>query len=518
MQEQRARDTSVLDERFSKVSGLRSGEQTTRTDRAGHKNHKKQPPNGSNQNERLEVQNRATQGTMVVYKERKADHQPAEGSAGKGIEGKLKPAADVDRETVVNRRSRDTNDEGTVELPESPHERDCDSTSSPSKGALVIHQGKKPRDGNPGRLRKTYHRKGSDATSMSQGGASVTHEGKEERDDATKQLPGRYGADFVDTIDSQTGALVIWREEKPEDESAEELPKQVGRRVTERDTNLVDFGEMSCDNRGRGLRGTSINLGWPHGEDDSYGSNFVEKDLSLENDPEVSSDGIVWPERDRRASLGGFRESVSDGDITVRRAEQRILDTSRTDRFDSDISPSSDNGTSSDNSKYSFSSDRPRDRLDTRDPIRKYENKLPSSSGPRSADEIPFAPENPEDAILRRRKGKHFQRKDADPWKFTKRRARAGRQQTTDSNNNGHEYIYPNSAGLAGSDGHHPPRPNSTMAGSSQLLRGKGSPADIGMRTLLVYRAALFAALCALAADTSCDYETELGRRIVQVL
>ena len=44
---------------------------------------------------------------------------------------------------------------------------------------------------------------------MSQGGASVTHEGKEERDDATKQLPGRYGADFVDTIDSQTGALVI---------------------------------------------------------------------------------------------------------------------------------------------------------------------------------------------------------------------------------------------------------------------------------------------------------------------
>lgn len=53
---------------------------------------------------------------------------------------------------------------------------------------------------------------------------------------------------------------------------------------------------------------------------------------------------------------------------------------------------------------------------------------------------------------------------------------------------------------------------------SSQLIRGKSSPADMGMRTLLIYRAVLFAALCALAADTSCVYETELGRRVVQVL
>jgi len=52
----------------------------------------------------------------------------------------------------------------------------------------------------------------------------------------------------------------------------------------------------------------------------------------------------------------------------------------------------------------------------------------------------------------------------------------------------------------------------------SQLIRGKVSPADRGMRTLFVFRAVLFAALGALAADTSCVYETELGRRIVQVL
>ena len=42
--------------------------------------------------------------------------------------------------------------------------------------------------------------------------------------------------------------------------------------------------------------------------------------------------------------------------------------------------------------------------------------------------------------------------------------------------------------------------------------------ANIGMETLLVYRAVLWAALAALAADTSCVYETEIGERVVQVL
>jgi len=53
---------------------------------------------------------------------------------------------------------------------------------------------------------------------------------------------------------------------------------------------------------------------------------------------------------------------------------------------------------------------------------------------------------------------------------------------------------------------------------SSQLIRGKISAANRGMRTLLVYRAVLVAALGALAADTSCVYKTELGRQIIQVL
>lgn len=53
---------------------------------------------------------------------------------------------------------------------------------------------------------------------------------------------------------------------------------------------------------------------------------------------------------------------------------------------------------------------------------------------------------------------------------------------------------------------------------SSQIIRGRVSAADEGMRALLVYRAVLFATLCALAADTSCVFETELGRRVVQVL
>ena len=53
---------------------------------------------------------------------------------------------------------------------------------------------------------------------------------------------------------------------------------------------------------------------------------------------------------------------------------------------------------------------------------------------------------------------------------------------------------------------------------SSQIVRGRLSPADEGMKTLLIYRAILFATLCALAADTSNVFESELGRRIVQVL
>ena len=295
-------------------------------------------------------------------------------SSGKGKEGTLKATADVDREIVHIRGWRETNDEGTEELPGSPHESDCDPTSSPSKGALVIYQGKMPRDGTPERSRKTYLRKCSDATSMSQRGASVTHKVKEERDEAIKQLPGRYGIDSVDTIDSQTGALVIWREEEPEDKSAEGLPKQVGRRVTERDTNQVHFGEMSSDDRGRDLPGASINQGMPHGEslpiseDDPYGSNFGKTDLSLENDLDQFSNGSLKPKRDRRASVGGFRRSFSDDDITIRRAERRIPDRSRTDRSDSDISPSSD-GIRSADSKYSFSRDRLRYRPGTRSPI-----------------------------------------------------------------------------------------------------------------------------------------------------
>ena len=46
----------------------------------------------------------------------------------------------------------------------------------------------------------------------------------------------------------------------------------------------------------------------------------------------------------------------------------------------------------------------------------------------------------------------------------------------------------------------------------------RDAQADEGMMTLLVYRAILFAALGALAADTSCVFGTELGRRMVQVL
>ena len=515
MQEQRARDISVLGESFSKVSGLGSSEQATRTHKSGHKNHMKQPSDGFNGNGRPEAPSHLTRGTVAAYKEREAEHQGTEGFPGTGREGTLKATADLDRATVHIRGWRETNHEGTEELPGSPHESDCDPTSSPSKGALVIYQGEKPRDGTPERLRKTYHRKGSDATSMSQGGSSVIHKGKEETDEATKQLPRRYGIDSVDTTGSRTGALAIRKGKKLEDTSAEEmqdtsaeklqdtsaeklehtsaeelqdtsaeeLPKQVGRGVTELDTNLVDFWETSNDNGGRDMPGTSTNQGLPHGasvpisQDHPYGSNLGKTNWSMENNLDDFFDENLRAKRGSQASIGGFRESFSDDDIPLKRAKRRISVRSRPDRFDGDISPWSDNETSS--------------------------------------DDIPFTPEH---APERRRKGKQLQRKHADSEGSSRRRARAVNQQKTGSNSNGHQHIDRNTKRLEGSDAHHAPGADSTLAGSSQLLRANGSPADMGMRTLLVYRAVLFATLCALAADTSCVHETELGRRIVQVL
>ena len=203
---------------------------------------------------------------------------------------------------------------------------------------------------------------------------------------------------------------------------------------------------------------------------------------------------------------------------STRPAQRSTLDRSRTDRSNGEMSSWSDNRTSLDESQKSFFSDSPHDRPKTRSSIRTHENKLPSSGVPRFTDSFPYAPEVPDEATLGRRKGKRFQRKDAAPEESTKRRARAGRQQRTDSNSNDHRYINRSSTRLEGSDAHRASGTGSTLAGSSQLIRGKASPADMGMRTLLVYRAVLFATLCALAADTSCVYETELGRRIVQVL
>ena len=482
MEEQRARDISVLDERFSNVSGLGSSGQATRTHTSRHKNHMNQTSDGFNGNGRQEAPSRLTRGTVAAYKERKAEHQRTEGSPENDRESTLKATADLDRATVHIRGWKETNDEGT-ELPGSPHESDYDPTFSPSKGALVIYQGQKPRDGTPERLRKTYHRTGSDATSMSQVGSSVTHEGKEETDEAIKQLPRRYGIDSVDTTDSRTGALIVRRGEKLEDTSAGELPKQVGGGFTERDTSLVDFREMSSESRGRDLPQTSINQGLPHeaslpiSEDHPYGSNFGKTDLSLENDLDEFSNESLRAKRGSQASIGGFRESFSDDDTRTRKAKRRNSERSRPDHFHRDISPWSDNGTSS--------------------------------------DDIPFVPEHPPE---RRRKGKQLQRKDADSEGSSRRRARAGHQQRTGSDSNDRQYIDRNTKRLEGSDAHRAPGADSTLAGSSQLLRANGSPADMGMRTLLVYRAVLFATLCALAADTSCVYETELGRRIIQVL
>ena len=481
MQQQEARDISVLDERSSKVSGLGSSGQATRTHTSGHNNRKKQPSDGSNRSGRLEAPSRVSQGTLAAYKERKAEHQRTEGSPGNVREGTLKTTADVDRATVYIRGWKETNDEGTEESPGSPHENDCNPTSSPPIRALDMYQGNKLRDETPERLRKTYHREGSNVTSMSQGGTSVTRKGKEETDEATEQLPRRYEIDTVDTTDSRTGALVIGRGEEPEDTSAEELrdtsaeepqdasagelAKQVGRGITERDTNLVDFGEMSSDNRGGDLTGKSINQGVPRGvslplsEDAPCQSDFGKTDLSLESDLDELSDKSLRAKRERRSSISDVKKSFSNNDITIRRAERRISSRSRSDRPDGDNSLWSDNEASR----------------------------------------------------------KLSQRKGATR-EHTRRRTTAGHQRRTGRKSNDHTYMDRNTPRLEGSDAHRAPGADSTLAGSSQLLRVNRSPADMGMRTLLVYRAVLFATLCALAADTSCVYETELGRRIVQVL
>ena len=64
-------------------------------------------------------------------------------------------------------------------------------------------------------------------------------------------------------------------------------------------------------------------------------------------------------------------------------------------------------------------------------------------------------------------------------------------------------------------------RPSSALSQfqkPEELEDQKTKDADESMETLLIYRAVLFAALAALAADTSCVFETELGDRVVQVL
>ena len=168
------------------------------------------------------------------------------------------------------------------------------------------------------------------------------------------------------------------------------------------------------------------------------------------------------------------------------------------DRYNGDTRSWSDNLRSSDDSQYSSPKSSPHDRAETRGPNQTYRGRLPSTR--------------------RRRKGKQSQTKEPAQEKLSKGRVRVGHQQTRGNNNDGYEYRNPKSARLEGSDAHQAPGMESPLAASSQLIRGKASPADMGMRTLLVYRAVLFATLCALAADTSCVYETELGRRIVQVL
>ena len=350
MEEQRERDISILSERSPMVSRFGNPR------RSGHQ---KQPSEGFNWNRRPEVPSRVTEGTMVVYRERKAEDQPTEGSLSKSREGIFEFTIDVDREMLLIRKRRDTKGKGIKGLPGSYYESDFDPTASSSKGALVLYQGKKARDG--------------------------THQGSRNR-----------------------------------------------------------------------LRSNN-----------------------------------------RRASIGDFRESFSDEHITIR-GECRDLNSFQKDRDDGDTSLGSDNRRSSDDSQYYSPESSPHNRAKTRGAIRTYEGKAPS--------------------MRRRRKGKVSQRKEPAPEKATKSRVEMGPQQTTGNNNNGYGDMNPNSARLEGPDSHHAPGTESPLADSKQLIRGKTSPADMGMRTLLVYRAVLFATLCALAADTSCVYETELGRRIVQVL
>ena len=352
-QEQRERDISVLNERSPPVSRFGNPR------RSGNKKH---PSKGSNRNRRPEVPSRVTKGTMVVYRERKAEDQPTEDSFRESEKSmfEFESTTDVDRETLLIRRRRDTKDNGTEGLPGSDYESDFDPTASPSKGALVLYQGKNTRDG--------------------------THQRSRNR-----------------------------------------------------------------------LRSNN-----------------------------------------RRASIGDFQESFSGEHVTIRRGERRNVNNFQKDRYDDDISLGSDNRRSSDDSQYYSPESSPHDRTSTRDPIRTYEGKAQS--------------------IKRRRKGKLPRRKGSAPEKSNNRRVQQGHQQTTGNDNIGYGDTNPSSARLEGSESHQASGPESPLAGSKQLIRGKASPADVGMRTLLVYRAVLFAMLCALAADTSCVFETELGRRVVQVL
>ena len=493
MEEQRERDISLLNERSPTVSRFGNPRRSGR---------KKQPSEGYNWNRRPEVPSRVTQGTMVIYRERKAEDQPTEDSLRKSREGIFESTADVDRETLLIRKRRDTKGERTKDLPGSPHGSDFDPTASSSKGALVLYQGKKASDETSQALRKRYRRNSSDTISISQPGTLVIHR-EETSVETAQQLAGRYRNASVDTTYPQTDTLAISNEAKPKDESAEELPERA-RRLVERNTNDVEYVEIYSDSSERDLPRTSINKGLPHeeylstSEAGSLPRDITVMSSSLEVDLDDLSDESSRPKKGRRASIGDSQESFSDDDITTRRNERRTLNNFRKHRYDGNIRSWSDNRRPSDDFQYYSPESSPHNGAKTRGSIRTYEGKAPS--------------------IRRRRKGKVPQRKEPAPEKPTKRRVEMGPQQTTDNNNNGYGDTNLNLARLEGPDSHHAPGTESPLAGSKQLIRGKASPADMGMRTLLVYRAVLFAMLCALAADTSCVYETELGRRVVQVL
>ena len=436
MQEQRERDISLLDETFSKVSRLGNSEQSTGPHRPGQR--------------------------------------------------------------------RPTTDDGTEELPGTLRLSDFDPAASSSKGALVLYQGRKAGDEISRGLQQRYHRNSSDVTTIVQKSAPAIHGGEEARLETTKQLLGRYLNEHADTTNSQKGALVILNGEKAKDESADEMPERNRRRPVERDTKQVKYGELSFGDGERDIPEACINEALPRetsspiSEGDPHESEIVMTDLSSENDLEDLSDGSSRPKRDRRASIGHFRDFVFDDNATTRRAERRTLARSQRDHSDGYIRSESDNQTSTGYSQYHSSKDDAHDRPTTRSTTQTHASKLPSNRG--------------------RRKGKKPQRNEAAPEDSTKRKAQAGRLRTRVNNNNGHDYRSSSLARLEGSNTHHTPRTESPLASSNQLIRGKASPADMGMRTLLVYRAILFATLCALAADTSCIYETELGRRVVQVL